>query len=548
MDPYLNIDAGTMSPFEHGEVFVLDDGGEVDLDLGNYERFLDITLSRDNNITTGKIYDAVIQKERRGGYLGKTVQVVPHITNEICDWIERVSSKPVINPSDDEEEPTKQVEGVSPPDFCVIELGGTVGDIESGPYIEALRQFQFRVGKENFCSIHVSLVPVSGGEQKSKPTQHSVRELRAMGISPDLIVCRCKIPVTDEIKTKCAQFCHVSPENITSCHDVTNLYQVPLNLFEQGFHHALLKVFANGRPSLSLSSSALTQSLQPKEPDLSHWRKIVETQDFLDLPENASKRLHIALVGKYTGLPDSYHSIIKALTHASLELQVPIHLDWVDASDLVNPDCQAWGVVKAAHAIIVPPGFGDRAIEGMILATRYARENKIPFFGICLGMQICVIEYCRNVLEWEGATSTEFDEKARYKVVVHQREIPKDSFGANMRLGKQKTIFDPKYKEQSITRKLYRNADHIWERHRHRYEINYELVPLMERLPGGLRFVGYDVTERKMEVAELPQDKHPFFVGSQFHPEFKSRPGKASPLFLGLIAVAAGKPLPTYNN
>jgi len=296
MDPYLNIDAGTMSPFEHGEVYVLDDGGEVDLDLGNYERFLDITLGRDNNITTGKIYDAVIQKERRGGYLGRTVQVVPHITNEICDWIERVSAKPVSNPPDDDDDEPAQPSAGAPPDFCVIELGGTVGDIESGPYIEALRQFQFRVGKENFCSVHVSLVPSSGGEQKSKPTQHSVRELRAMGISPDLIVCRCRFPVTDDIKTKCAQFCHVSTENIISCHDVTNLYQVPLTLYDQGFHHALLKVFSFGRPSLS-SSSGLSQSLQAREPDLTHWKTIVETQDYLDLPENASKRLHIALVG-----------------------------------------------------------------------------------------------------------------------------------------------------------------------------------------------------------------------------------------------------------
>ncbi|KAF3637546.1 CTP synthase 2 [Capsicum annuum] len=444
IDPYLNTDAGTMSPFEHGEVFVLDDGGEVDLDLGNYERFLDIKLTRDNNITTGKIYQSVLDKERKGDYLGKTVQVVPHITDAIQEWIERVAVIPV----DGED---------SPADVCVIELGGTIGDIESMPFIEALGQFSYRVGAGNFCLIHVSLVPVLNvvGEQG----------------------------LDDNVKEKLSRFCHVPIDNIISLHDVLNIWRVPLIL-----------------------------------------------------------RVRVAMVGKYTGLSDSYLSVLKALLHSSVACRRKLFVDWVPASDLEdetaieNPENYrtAWNLLKGADAILVPGGFGDRGVEGKILAAKYARENRIPFLGICLGMQIAVIDYARSILGLQHANSTEFDPNTQNPCVIFMPEGSKTHMGGTMRLGSRRTYFQVK---DSKSAKLYGNRSFVDERHRHRYEVNPDMVQQFE--DAGLSFTGKDKSGRRMEIVELPN--HPYFIGVQFHPEFKSRPGNPSAVFLGLIAAACGQ-------
>ncbi|KAH9330115.1 hypothetical protein KI387_002223, partial [Taxus chinensis] len=442
IDPYLNTDAGTMSPFEHGEVFVLDDGGEVDLDLGNYERFLDVTLTQDNNITTGKIYQFVIDKERRGDYLGKTVQVVPHITDAIQEWIERVSLIPVDGNTD-------------PADVCVIELGGTVGDIESMPFIEALRQLSYRVGPGNFCLVHVSLVPVLGvvGEQKTKPTQHSVRELRGLGLTPNLLACRSAQALEESVKDKLSQFCHVPAGHILNIYDVPNIWHVPLLLRDQKAHEAILK-------DLNLLSVART-------PCLEEWTTRA------DLSDNLTTQVRIAMVGKYTGLSDAYLSVIKALEHASIKCSRKLSIEWIAASDLEDttakeaPDSHAaaWKSLKGSDGILVPGGFGDRGVQGKILAAKYARENNVPYLGICLGMQIAVIEFARSV--------------------------------------------------------------------------NPNMVEKLEK--SGLMFVGKDGTGRRMEILELHSRSHPYFVGVQFHPEFKSRPGKASAVFLGLILAASGQ-------
>ncbi|KAF9587209.1 hypothetical protein IFM89_039568 [Coptis chinensis] len=537
IDPYLNTDAGTMSPFEHGEVFVLDDGGEgnggihagivfstpscteisllslcvwcsrniikqnslavskVDLDLGNYERFLDIKLTRDNNITTGKIYQSVIDKERKGDYLGKTVQVVPHITDAIQEWIERVAMIPV----DGKE---------GPADVCVIELGGTIGDIESMPFIEALGQFSYHVGAGNFCLIHVSLVPVLNvvGEQKTKPTQHSVRGLRGLGLTPNILACRSStvflflalilLPVfnlvyvlkcsylnfsgqalAENVKEKLSQFCHVPETNIITLYDVSNIWHIPLLLKDQKAHEAILR-------ELNLLGVA-------REPVLEEWTARAELCDMLHDP------VKIAMVGKYTGLSDSYLSVLKALLHASVSCHRKLVIEWVPASDLEDatakeaPDVHkaAWDLLKGADGVLVPGGFGDRGVQGKILAAGYARENRIPFLGICLGMQIAVIEYARSVLNLKDANSTEFDPKTTNPCV----------------------IFMP--------------------------EVNPDMITRLEN--AGLSFVGKDETGRRMEIVELPS--HPFYVGVQFHPEFKSRPGKPSALFLGLIAAACGQ-------
>ncbi|KAF8675852.1 hypothetical protein HU200_047344 [Digitaria exilis] len=514
IDPYLNTDAGTMSPFEHGEVFVLDDGGEVDLDLGNYERFLDIKLTRDNNITTGKIYQAVINKERRGDYLGKTVQVVPHITDEIQDWIERVA----MNPVDGKE---------GPPDVCVIELGGTIGDIESMPFIEALGQFSYRVGHGNFCLVHVSLVPVLNvvGEQKTKPTQHSVRGLRGLGLAPDVLACRSTEPLEEHVKVKLSQFCHVPISNIVNLHDVTNIWHIPLLLRDQKAHEAILKV-------LELQHVGKV----PREPKLAEWTERATKFDKLKTPVN------IAMVGKYTGLSDSYLSVLKALLHASVAMERKLVVDWVPSCDLEDSSAKetpeahkkAWKLLKGADGILVPGGFGDRGVQGKILAAKYARENNVPYLGICLGMQIAVIEFARSVMKLRGANSTEFDPAATSPCVLFMPEGSKTHMGATMRLGSRRTYF------QVIgckSAKLYGNATSVEERHRHRYEVNPDMVPDFER--AGLQFVGKDESGRRMEIIELPS--HKFFIGAQFHPEFKSRPGKPSPLFLGLIAAASGQ-------
>ncbi|CAI0469863.1 unnamed protein product, partial [Linum tenue] len=481
IDPYLNTDAGTMSPFEHGEVFVLDDGGEVDLDLGNYERFLDVTLTKDNNITTGKIFQSVIEKERKGDYLGKTVQVVPHITDAIKNWIVSVAQIPVDGAED-------------PADVCVIELGGTVGDIESMPFIEALRQLSFSVGQDHFCLIHVSLIPVLGvvGEQKTKPTQHSVRELRALGLTPHLLACRSAQPLLQSTKEKLSQFCHVPEANILNIHDVPNIWHVPLLLMNQNAHHAILK-------QLNLVSAAMPA-------DLRDWTEMAETYD------NLKNSVRIALVGKYVGLTDSYLSVVK------------------------TPEAHAvaWDTLRNASCVLVPGGFGDRGVSGMILAAKYARENNIPYLGICLGMQISVIEFARSVLGLEGANSMEFNQETPDPVVIFMPEGSRTHMGSTMRLGSRRTLFQT---SDCIAAKLYDNPQHVDERHRHRYEVNPEFIEALEN--GGLKFVGKDETGKRMEILELPS--HPYYVGVQFHPEFKSRPRRPSALFLGLILAATGQ-------
>lgn len=514
IDPYLNTDAGTMSPFEHGEVFVLDDGGEVDLDLGNYERFLDIKLTRDNNITTGKIYQSVIDKERKGEYLGKTVQVVPHITNAIQEWIERVAKIPV----DGKE---------GPADVCVIELGGTIGDIESMPFIEALGQFSYRVGPGNFCLVHVSLVPVLNvvGEQKTKPTQHSVRGLRGLGLTPNILACRSTKELEENVKEKLSQFCHVPAANIITLYDVSNIWRIPLLLHEQKAHEAILKVLNLER----MDSIA-------REPKLDEW--IARATIFDTLHDT----VRIAMVGKYTGLSDSYLSVLKALLHASVDCHRKLVVDWVASMDLEDstaieaPDSYktAWNLLKGAGGILVPGGFGDRGVQGKILAAKYAREKNVPYLGICLGMQIAVVEYARHVMNLTDANSTEFDPNTKTPCVIFMPEGSKTHMGATMRLGSRRTFFKIADCKSS---KLYGNVTYVDERHRHRYEVNPDMVPEFEN--AGLQFVGKDDTGRRMEIIEIPN--HRYFVGAQFHPEFKSRPSKPSPLFVGLIAAASGQ-------
>ena len=507
IDPYLNSDAGTMSPFEHGEVFVLDDGGEVDLDLGNYERFLDVALTRDNNITTGKVYAKVIEKERRGDYLGKTVQVVPHITNEIQDWIEAVAHVPADGTS-------------STPDACVIELGGTVGDIESAPFIEALRQFQFRAGKGNVCFVHVSLVPVMGpvGEQKTKPTQHTVKELRGLGIIPDILVCRSENPLDTETKSKLAAFCHVGEDAVVSAHDVSNLYQIPISLHKQSV--------------LRMVSNNLGFNIPNSLPMLDEWKEMADKVDML------KDEVRIAMVGKYTGLSDSYLSVIKALQHSAFAVNRKLIIDWIESTNLDPIERtpmydDAWTILKAADGILVPGGFGNRGVEGKIAAANYARINNVPYLGVCLGLQIATIEFCRNVLGLDGANSAEFDESAPVQAVVFMPEISKTHMGGTMRLGTKPTPF---LVDDCKVRRLYGGVGHVDERHRHRYEVNPELIERIEA--AGLIYVGKDETGERCEIMEL--EGHPYYVGTQYHPEFKSRPNRPSPPFLGLLKASCG--------
>uniref|UniRef100_A0A8C9VQP6 CTP synthase n=1 Tax=Scleropages formosus TaxID=113540 RepID=A0A8C9VQP6_SCLFO len=479
IDPYINIDAGTFSPYEHGEVFVLDDGGEVDLDLGNYERFLDIRLTKDNNLTTGKIYQSVINKERRGDYLGKTVQVVPHITDAIQEWVMRQAKIPV----DDD--------GLGP-QVCVIELGGTVGDIESMPFIEAFRQFQFKVKRENFCNIHVSLVPQPSatGEQKTKPTQNSVRELRGLGLSPDLVVCRCSTPLDNAVKEKISMFCHVEPEQVICVHDVSSIYRVPLLLEDQGvvdyFCHRL----------------HLPIEMRPRKM-LTKWKEISDRSD--RLLEHCS----IALVGKYTKFSDSYASVIKALEHSALAINHKLAVKYIDSADLEAATLhqepvkyhEAWQKLCSADGVLVPGGFGVRGTEGKIQAISWARKQKKPFLGVCLGMQLAVCEFARNVLDWQGECCITSLSKSFILYIS-------GNMGGEMDGYANSTEFDPECKYPHFEEK-------------------------------GFRFVGQDMEGERMEVIEL--DDHLYFVGVQYHPEFTSRPIKPSPPYFGLLLAAAGK-------
>lgn len=512
IDPYINIDAGTFSPYEHGEVFVLDDGGEVDLDLGNYERFLDIRLTKDNNLTTGKIYQSVINKERRGDYLGKTVQVVPHITDAIQEWVMKQAKISV-----DED-------GVEP-QVCVIELGGTVGDIESMPFIEAFRQFQFKVKRENFCNIHVSLVPQpsSTGEQKTKPTQNSVRELRGLGLSPDLIMCRCASPLDTAVKEKISMFCHVEPTQVICVQDVASVYRVPLLLEDQG----VVNFFCQ---RLDLPTATRPRKM------LSKWKEMA------DRSARLLERVSIALVGKYTKLTDSYTSVIKALEHSALAINHRLEVKYIDSADLETTTLQdepvkyheAWQKLCSSDGVLVPGGFGVRGTEGKMQAINWARKQNKPFLGVCLGMQLAVCEFACNVLGWEDANSTEFNPESSHPVVIDMPEHNPGQMGGTMRLGKRRTIFKS---NTSVLRKLYGHVEYVDERHRHRFEVNPELIHYFEKK--GLQFVGQDVEGERMEVIEL--EDHCYFVGVQYHPEFTSRPIKPSPPYLGLLLAAVGK-------
>ncbi|TFK21755.1 CTP synthase [Coprinopsis marcescibilis] len=520
IDPYMNIDAGTMRPTEHGEVYVLNDGGEVDLDLGNYERYLNVTLSRDNNITTGKIYREVIDKERKGEYLGKTVQIVPHITNEIQDWIERVSKIPVDETGEE-------------PDVCIVELGGTVGDIESAPFVEAMRQFQFRVGHDNFALIHVSLVPDMHGEQKTKPTQTTVHSLRGLGLLPDLIACRLLVPqpLNPATKDKISMFCHVTSEQVFGVHDVSSVYHVPLLLQSQGIVEYLTK-------RLKLDQVHITSEMANAGKSLgTRWRDLTTGQ------ERLFDTVTIALVGKYTDLKDSYMSVTKALEHSAFRIHRKLSIRWVESSDL-EPETQetnaaayhdAWRAVVGAGGILVPGGFGNRGTEGMMLAIKYAREQKIPFLGICLGFQLAVVEWARNVMGIPDATSAEFNAQAEHPVIIFMPEISKTHMGGTMRLGLRPTVFEQGTDKWSKARKLYGGAGTIWERHRHRYEVNPEYVDRL--VSSGCIFAGKDEKGERMQVLELPD--HPYFLGFQAHPEFCTRPLNPSPPFLGFVAASA---------
>lgn len=518
IDPYMNVDAGTMAPTEHGEVFVLDDGGEVDLDLGNYERYLNITLTRESNITTGKIYQHVIERERRGDYLGKTVQVVPHLTDAVQDWIERVARIPV----DDTNES---------PDVCIVELGGTVGDIESAPFIESMRQLKRRVGKGNFLQIHVSLVPVIHGEQKTKPTQHAIGDVGRAGLVPDLIACRCDVPLEKSTIDKIAMFCQVEPEHVLAVHNVPTTYHVPLLLEKQG----LLKTFNS---ILNLDSIPKAQNLINRgQATWTQWRALTNQQDRL------YEHVNITLVGKYTNLHDSYLSVIKSLEHSAMRCGKKLNLVWVDASNLEeqakteNPAefHKAWHAVCTADGILVPGGFGNRGTEGMIQAAKWARTNKTPYLGICLGMQIAVIEFARHVCDISKAGSIELDEKCQDPVVIFMPEIDKSNLGGTMRLGLRPTLFQ-EGSEWSRLRQLYGEKKEIHERHRHRYEINPDYIDRLHK--GGLEFIGKDDKGVRMEIVELKD--HPWYVGVQFHPEYLSRVLDPSKPYLGFVAAAAG--------
>tara|TARA_E500000178_G_scaffold356191_1_gene432263 strand:+ start:116 stop:1831 length:1716 start_codon:yes stop_codon:yes gene_type:complete len=502
MDPYLNMDPGTMSPFQHGEVFVTEDGAETDLDLGHYERFIATRMSRINNFTTGQIYDSVIRKERKGQYLGKTVQVVPHITNEIQDFIFRGAKIS----HDDEAE------------VAIVEVGGTVGDIESLPFLEAIRQMALRLGDSMTCYVHLTLVPflASAGELKTKPTQHSVQRLREIGILPNLILCRADRFIPDDERKKISLFCNVREEAVISVYDVDSIYRIPRILCEQRVDDLICR-------SLNLSLP---------EADLSIW------DDLLAKFSNTSRIVKIAMVGKYVELRESYKSLNEALTHAGIHRQAKVTVDYID-SEMI----QSVGTSKLTEfdAILVPGGFGERGIEGKIEAISFARLNKIPFLGICLGMQLAVVEFARNVAKMPLANSTEFDAKTGFPVIAlinewtridgekERRHLSSDK-GGTMRLGNQKI----KIKPDSLAFKIY--GETTLERHRHRYECNNILLPKLEA--AGLIFSGFTEKDSLVEVIEFCQNQHPWFMGVQFHPEFKSNPRASHPLFLSFIEAA----------
>ena len=487
LDPYMNIDPGTMSPFQHGEVFVTDDGAETDLDLGHYERFIDENLNQYSNLTSGRVYWNVLNKERKGEYLGQTVQIIPHVTNEIKDFILKNAN-------------------VSGADVSIVEIGGTIGDIESQPFLEAIRQLALEVGRKNCLFIHVCLVPyISGSDEfKSKPTQHSVKEIMAVGIHPDIIVTRSDEEVPDEIRKKISLFCNVSEDCVIDNKTLSSLYEVPLMLHEQKMDDVVCRELG----------------LEEKPVDLSEWQKMVEAI------HNRKGEIQIALVGKYVKLHDSYLSIVESLYHASFVVGKEVKIKWV-YSDTVT-DETAKEIFKDCKGIILPGGFGNRGVEGMICACRYARENKLPYFGICLGMQIAVIEFARSVLGYTDANSREFDEQCSHSVIDLMKDQEGVIMGGTMRLGK----YPCKIQKGTILEKAYK-SNLIEERHRHRYEFNNSYREQMQ--DAGLVIGGTSPDDKIVETVELSEKEHPFFVGVQFHPEFKSRPNHAGPLFVEFL-------------
>ena len=508
LDPYINVDPGTLSPFQHGEVFVTDDGAETDLDLGHYERFTSTRMSQKNNFTTGKIYYNVLLKERRGDYLGETVQVVPHITDEIKNAIKAVSNDF---------------------DVVIVEIGGTIGDIESLPFLEAIRQFRYDVGRENVLYVHLTLVPfiATAGELKSKPTQHSVRELRAIGIQPDLLICRTDQPLSQSIKKKIALHCNLDIDAVISANDVESIYEVPIALHEEGMD--------------SLAVEKL--SLNSKAPDLSAWADVIrKIKDPID-------KVTIAMVGKYVGLKDSYKSLNEALFHGGIANNVKIEIEWIDAEEIEKSGAEKF--LADVDGILIPGGFGERGIEGKIEAVTFARKKKIPFLGICLGMQCAVIEFARNVCKMEDANSTEFEKDCSYPViylieewydfrnqVIQRRDLSSDK-GGTMRLGEYPCVLE----EGTIASQTY-EVNEISERHRHRYEFNNKYMDILKK--NGLVISGMSPDKQLVEIVEVKG--HPWFFGCQFHPEFKSRPLEPHPVFKAFVSAAFNEKKLLFQN
>ncbi|HEY6489061.1 MAG: CTP synthase [Terracidiphilus sp.] len=492
-DPYLNVDPGTMSPFQHGEVFVTDDGAETDLDLGHYERFTHAPLSRDNNLTTGRIYEQIILKERRGDYLGKTVQVIPHVTNEIKNAMRKVSANGA--------------------DVTIVEIGGTVGDIESLPFLEAIRQMRQELGRENTIFVHLTLVPwiAAAQELKTKPTQHSVKELLSIGIQADILLCRSDRPLGREMKQKIAAFCNVEERAVIGAKTVPTIYEVPLGFAQEGVDSLILRYLHKEAP----------------EADLSKWRELV------DRCHNPKDEVSIAIVGKYVEYEDSYKSLKEALTHGAVAKSLKLNVTWIEAEGLESktPDDTSYETqLEGFDGILVPGGFGKRGIEGMLNAIRYAREKKVPYFGICLGMQTACIEFARNVCGLKDANSSEFDPASQHRIIYKLRELlGVEEMGGTMRLGAWTCVLQ----EDSRAHRAY-GATEISERHRHRYEFNREYEALLTG--GGLQITGTTPDSTYVEIVEIPD--HPYFLGCQFHPEFKSKPLEPHPLFREFIAAS----------
>ncbi len=505
LDPYINVDPGTMSPFQHGECYVTDDGAETDLDLGHYERFTGAKLSQANNWTSGRIYLSVIEKERRGDYLGKTIQVIPHITDEIKQAVRVVAEK-------------------ENPDVLIVEIGGTVGDIESLPFMEAIRQIGNEEGRTNAIFIHVTLVPyiAAAGELKTKPTQHSVKELREIGIAPDILLCRSEHTLSLDLRRKIALFCNVQENAVISALDVKTIYEVPLAFHEQQLDDLIIK-------NLHLDE-------QFPHADLRSWRELVAT-----IKEPSEGEVKIAIIGKYVELEDAYKSLREALTHAGVANNIKVNVNWIESESLID-DENYQSRLQEYDAILVPGGFGKRGISGMIRAIKYARKSGTPYFGICLGMQTACIEFARNVCGLRDADSTEFNSDTSFPVIFKLRDlVDVEEFGGTMRLG----ACACQLKEGSLAREIYHNASEISERHRHRYEFNPEFRSVLEK--ENLIVSGTSPDGKFVEMIELPRDVHPFFVGCQFHPEYKSKPLNAHPLFVSFVKAAFENRLNSEN-